>query len=95
MWRCALHDVHDGQHLAALTLIFLPDRPGGFGKKEGSMNLIPVLLADAPAPDVTSTITSALGGVSGQFLAIGAVGIGIGVAVFLLHRGWKLVKRFI
>lgn len=42
-----------------------------------------------------TTVTSAVSGMSEDLLQIGAVGIGIGAAVFALRKGWKTVKSFI
>ena len=42
-----------------------------------------------------STVTSAVSGMGADLLSIGAVGIGIGAAVFALKKGWKTVKSFI
>lgn len=42
-----------------------------------------------------STVTSAVAGMQGDLLAVGAVGIGIGAAVFALKKGWRTVKSFI
>lgn len=42
-----------------------------------------------------STVTGAVDGMQDDLLAIGAVGIGIGAAVFALRKGWKVVKSFV
>lgn len=42
-----------------------------------------------------TTVTNAVDGMQDDLLAIGAVGIGIGAAVFALRKGWKVVKSFI
>lgn len=47
-----------------------------------------------PADPVT-TVTSAVSGLQDDLLAIGAVGIGISVAVFALRKGYKTVLGFI
>lgn len=42
-----------------------------------------------------STVTGAVAGMQDDLLQIGAVGLGIGAAVFALKKGWSTVKRFI
>lgn len=42
-----------------------------------------------------STVTTAVDGMKDDLLTIGAVGIGIGAAVFALRKGWKTVKSFV
>lgn len=42
-----------------------------------------------------STVTNAVDGMETDLLAVGAIGIGIGAAVFALKKGWKTVKSFI
>ncbi len=44
---------------------------------------------------MVDTITTALSNMQGELLQVGAVGLGIGVAIFGLRRGWKLVKGFV
>lgn len=44
---------------------------------------------------VTSTITGAIAGFDTQLLAVGAAGIGVAAAPFLLRRGWALIKSFV
>lgn len=43
----------------------------------------------------TSTITDATAGLQDQLLGVGAVGLGIGVALFALRKGYSVVRSFI
>lgn len=42
-----------------------------------------------------SVITGALGDFSDQILPIAAVGLGAGVIVLAIKRGWRLAKSFL
>ena len=44
---------------------------------------------------MVSTITSATTGLGANFLIVAGVGLGIGVSLFGLKKGWHLVKSFI
>lgn len=41
-----------------------------------------------------STIEGATGSLDTDMLAIGGVGLGIGVTIFALKRGWGLLRNF-
>ena len=43
---------------------------------------------------MVATITTAVGGLSVELLAVSAAGLGIGVAIYGLKRGWSLVRGF-
>jgi hypothetical protein len=43
---------------------------------------------------MVATITTAVGSLQTDLLAVAAVGLGIGVAIFGLRKGWSLVKKF-
>jgi hypothetical protein len=43
---------------------------------------------------MVATITTAIDGLQDDLLAVAALGLAIGVAVFGLKKGWQLVKRF-
>lgn len=40
------------------------------------------------------TITTAASGMDAQLLGVAAVGLGVGVTVFVLRKGWRLLKGF-
>ncbi|MGV1010419.1 MAG: hypothetical protein ACOYBY_17770 [Dermatophilaceae bacterium] len=42
----------------------------------------------------TSVITSAVSGMDTQLLSVAGVGLGVGVTLFVLRKGWRLVKGF-
>jgi hypothetical protein len=42
-----------------------------------------------------TVITTALAGLEADLLAVAAVGLGIGVTIFGLRKGYKVVKSFI
>jgi hypothetical protein len=44
---------------------------------------------------MVTTITTALAGLEDDLLAVAAVGLGIGVAIYGLRKGYSLVKSFI
>lgn len=46
------------------------------------------------APDPVATITTATADLGTQVLTVGAIGLGVGVAVFVLRKGWRLLKGF-
>jgi len=48
----------------------------------------------APATPL-STITSATSGMGDDLLAVAGVGLGIGVTVFVLRKGFRLLKGFV
>lgn len=48
-----------------------------------------------PEPTVVSTISDATNGLQGDLLAVGAVGLAIGVALFALRKGYSVVRSFI
>lgn len=41
-----------------------------------------------------STITEAAAGLDTQLLSVAAVGLGIGVTLFVLRKGWRMFKGF-
>ena len=45
-------------------------------------------------PTVTSTLTGAVDGMSDDLLAVAGVGLGIGATLFVLRKGWRLLKGF-
>jgi Inovirus Coat protein B len=44
---------------------------------------------------MVTTITTALSGLEADLLAVAGVGLGVGVAIFALRKGYSLVKSFI
>lgn len=42
-----------------------------------------------------STITEAAGPLASQLPAVAAVGLGVGVTLFVLRKGWSLVRSFV
>lgn len=44
---------------------------------------------------MVATITSATSTLGADFLTVAAIGLGIGVSLYGLKRGWHLVKAFI
>lgn len=42
----------------------------------------------------TGIITDAVGDLKGELLTVGAAGLVVGVAIFALKKGWRLVKGF-
>lgn len=44
--------------------------------------------------DPVAVITSATTALGGQLTGVAAVGLGIGVSIFALTKGWGLLKRF-
>jgi len=44
---------------------------------------------------MVTTITSALTGLEADLLSVAALGLGIGVTIFGLRKGYKVVKSFI
>jgi LPXTG-motif cell wall-anchored protein len=44
--------------------------------------------------DPTSVISAATGDMSDQLLSVAGVGLGIGVTIFVLRKGWRLLKGF-
>jgi len=41
-----------------------------------------------------SVITTAVGGLSDDLLAVAVVGLGVGATIFAVKKGWRLVKGF-
>jgi Inovirus Coat protein B len=44
---------------------------------------------------MVTTITTALSGLEADLLSVAGVGLGVGVAIFALRKGYSLVKSFI
>lgn len=44
---------------------------------------------------MVAAITTGLGTLGADLLAVGAVGLGIGASTFGLVKGWRYVKKFI
>lgn len=44
--------------------------------------------------DPTSVVTSAAEGMGDDLLAVAGVGLGVGALVFVVRRGWGLLKGF-
>ena len=44
---------------------------------------------------MVSTITTAVSGLGPDFLTVAGLGLTIGVSLFGLKKGWRLVKSFI
>lgn len=44
---------------------------------------------------MVATLTTALTGLQDDLLAVAGIGLGIGVAIFGLRKGYKVVKGFI
>ncbi len=42
--------------------------------------------------DLLTTATTALGG---QLGGVAAIGLGVGVSIFALTKGWSLLRRFV
>lgn len=42
----------------------------------------------------TSVITDAVGDMEGELLTVAGVGLGVGVVIFVLRKGWRLLKGF-
>lgn len=51
--------------------------------------------ATATMPDFTTPLTDAVAGFGPALLGLGVVGIGVGLGIFGLRKGWTLVKGFI
>ncbi|MEI8081425.1 MAG: hypothetical protein WCI74_06215 [Actinomycetes bacterium] len=51
-----------------------------------------VFAVDGP---LVGTLTTAVTGLQGDLLAVAGVGLGIGIAIFGLRKGYGLVKGFI
>lgn len=45
-------------------------------------------------PTPVSTITDAADGMQDDLLGVAAVGLGIGAVLFVLRKGWRLLKGF-
>lgn len=45
-------------------------------------------------PTAESTIDTAVSGLSDDLLAVAGIGLGIGVVIFALRKGWGLLKSF-
>jgi hypothetical protein len=41
-----------------------------------------------------STITTAASGMGDDLLAVAGVGLGVGATIFVVRKGWKLLKGF-
>jgi hypothetical protein len=48
-----------------------------------------------PPPTLLSTLSAALAPLQGYLWAAAGIGLGIGVSLFALAYGWKLVKDFV
>lgn len=44
---------------------------------------------------MVATITTAVGTLGADLLAVGAIGLGIGVSIFGLKKGYGLVRSFV
>lgn len=44
--------------------------------------------------DPVSVITTAVGDLGADLGSVAAVGLGVGVTIFVLRRGWGLLKNF-
>ncbi len=44
--------------------------------------------------DAVATITAAVADLGQDLTGVAAVGLGVGVSIFALTRGWGLLKRF-
>jgi hypothetical protein len=45
-------------------------------------------------PTPVSTVTDAASGMKDDLLAVAGVGLGVGAAIFVVRKGWKLLKGF-
>lgn len=47
------------------------------------------------ADDVTSTITGQTGSLQGDLLAVGGAGLGIGVVIYAVRKGWSFFRSMV
>jgi hypothetical protein len=45
--------------------------------------------------DFGTTVTGAVAGMGGELTTVGAAGIGIGVVIFGLRKGWSFLKSMV
>jgi hypothetical protein len=46
------------------------------------------------SPTPVSTVTDAASGMQDDLLKVAGIGLGVGAAVFVVRKGWKLLKGF-
>ena len=47
------------------------------------------------SPTPLSIITDSSGDLKDQLLSVGGIGLGVGVSIFALTKGWSLLRRFV
>jgi hypothetical protein len=47
------------------------------------------------SPTPVGIITTNANGLQDELLNVGGIGLGVGVAIFALSKGWHLLRRFV